>query len=57
MAFVEAPIYNKAKDVGLVSISPATAPQYSRRPTTSITKLRKHTVPDALLDGARRTPT
>jgi putative drug exporter of the RND superfamily len=47
VSFVEAPIYNKAKDVGLVSISPATAPQ-SVKTDNLITKLRDHTVPDAL---------
>jgi RND superfamily putative drug exporter len=47
VAFVQKPIYNKAKDVGLVVITAATAPQ---APATDdlISQLRKHTVPDAL---------
>jgi RND superfamily putative drug exporter len=47
VSFVEAQIYNKAKDVALVSISPATAPQ-SVKTDNLITRLRDHTVPDAL---------
>ena len=46
-SFVQKPIYNKAKDVGLVVISPATAPQ-STKTDDLITRLRDHTVPDAL---------
>ena len=46
-AFVQKPIYNKSKDVGLVVISPATAPQASE--TDDLIKtLRDHTVPRAL---------
>ncbi len=46
-SFVQKPIYNKAKDVGLVVISPATAPQ-STKTDDLIKRLRDHTVPDAL---------
>jgi RND superfamily putative drug exporter len=47
VAFVQEPIYNKAKDVGLVMISPATAPQATE--TDDLIKvLRDQTVPKAL---------
>jgi RND superfamily putative drug exporter len=46
-AFVQKPIYNKSKDVGLVVISPATAPQSSKTDDL-IKRLRDHTVPQAL---------
>jgi RND superfamily putative drug exporter len=46
-AFVQKPIYNKSKDVGLVVISPATAPQSSKTDNL-INTLRNHTVPQAL---------
>jgi putative drug exporter of the RND superfamily len=46
-AFVQKPIYNKAKDVGLVVISPATKPQ-DKKTDDLISRLRNHTVPDAL---------
>ena len=46
-AFVQKPIYNKSKDVGLVVISPATAPQSSKTDDL-IKQLRDHTVPQAL---------
>jgi len=46
-AFVQKPIYNKSKDVGLVVISPATKPQ-DKETDDLISKLRDHTVPDAL---------
>ena len=43
-AFVQKPIYNKAKDVGLVVISPATKPQ-DKETDDLISRLRDHTVP------------
>ncbi|MDX6617786.1 MAG: putative drug exporter of the superfamily, partial [Gaiellales bacterium] len=46
-AFVQKPIYNKTKDVGLVVISPATKPQ-DKKTDDLIKTLRDHTVPDAL---------
>ena len=46
-AFVQKPIYNKKHDVGLVVISPATAPQ-SVKTDDLINRLRDHTVPQAL---------
>jgi RND superfamily putative drug exporter len=47
VSFVQAPIYNKAKDVGLVMISPATAPQASE--TDDLIKvLRDQVVPNAI---------
>jgi RND superfamily putative drug exporter len=51
VAFVQKPIYNKAHDVGLVVISPATAPQSSKTDDL-IKELRDHMVPEAL-DGSR----
>ena len=54
-AFVQKPIFNKKKDVGLVVISPATKPQ-DKKTDDLIDTLRDHTVPDALA-AARRTPT
>ncbi len=52
-AFVQKPIYNKAKDVGLVVISPATKPQ-DKETDDLITMLRDHTVPDALAGSDAR---
>ena len=46
-AFVQEPIYNESKDVGLVMISPATAPQVSETDDL-IDTLRDKTVPEAL---------
>jgi RND superfamily putative drug exporter len=51
VAFVQKPLYNKAKDVGLVVISAATAPQ-STKTDDLIETLRDRTVPDAL-DGSQ----
>ena len=48
-------IYNKAKDVGLVVISPATAPQSSETDDL-INELRDTTIPVALA-GVRHRPT
>jgi len=47
VAFVQAPILNDKKDVGLVMISPATAPQAAATDTL-INRLRNATVPGAL---------
>jgi putative drug exporter of the RND superfamily len=47
VAFVQAPILNDAKDVGLVMISPATAPQATETDDL-IKELRDNTVPGAL---------
>jgi RND superfamily putative drug exporter len=47
VAFVQEPILNKAKDVGLVMISPATAPQATETDDL-IKELRDNTVPGAL---------
>ncbi len=47
VAFVQAPILNDAKDVGLVMISPATAPQATETDDL-IKELRDTTVPGAL---------
>jgi len=47
VAFVQEPILNKTKDVGLVMISPATAPQATETDDL-IKELRDNTVPGAL---------